>query len=192
MSGPFVNDTTEVWVSDTASASIVPRLAAQGISVLSADTASGREHASIHGGVELAYTLFFIAAIAAAALAVGATAFAVSAGARQRQGELAAMRAVGIPAASLRRSLEVEMGLTLGTGMLLGTVAGIVAAVFALKSVPEFVALGPGPPVELGLPATLLVVTLGALIVALAVVVRLGATVFVREATADRIGGAQA
>jgi putative ABC transport system permease protein len=191
MTGPFVNDTTEVWVSGTAPASVLPRLAAQGISVVSVDTAGGREKASIHGGVELAYTLFFLSAIAAAVLAVGATAFAVTAGARQRQGELAALRAVGIPAASLRRSLEAEMGLTLGAGMLLGTVAGIVAAVFALKSVPEFVALGPGPPIGLGLPVLLLVVTLGALILALGVVVWIGATVFVREASADRLGGAQ-
>jgi hypothetical protein len=57
--------------------------------------------------------------------------------------------------------------------------------------VPEFVALGPGPPVELGLPVLLLVVTLGALILALGAVVLLGATVFVREASADRLGGAQ-
>jgi putative ABC transport system permease protein len=191
MSGPFVNDTTEVWVSDAAPANIVPLLGAQGISVVGVDTTSGREKASIHGGVELAYTLFFLSAIAAAVLAVGATAFAVTAGARQRQGELAALRAVGVPAASLRRSLEAEMGLTLGTGMLLGAVAGIVAAVVALKSVPEFVVLGPSPPVELGLPVSLLVVTLGALIVALGVVVVLGATVFVREASADRLGGAQ-
>lgn len=192
MAGPLTNDTTEVWLSGTAPPGLVSRLAELGVSVVGVDSASGREKASIHGGVELAYTLFFMSAIAAAALALGATAFAVTAGARQRKGELAALRAVGVPAASLRHSLEAEMGLTLGTGVVLGAVAGVVAAVFALKSVPEFVALGPGPPIELGLPVLLLAVTLGALVLALAILVGLGATVFVRDASADRLGGTQA
>jgi ABC-type lipoprotein release transport system permease subunit len=189
MTGPFVYDNTEVWLSDTAPADLVQRLAAQGVSVVKVDSVSGRQSASIHGGTELAYTLFFISSIAAAALAIGATAFAVAAGARRREAELAALRAIGIPSGQLRRSLEVEMGLILGTGMLLGTGAGIVAAVFALKSVPEFVALGPGPPLDMGLPGFPLVAMLGALILALAATVWIGAAVFVREASAETLGG---
>jgi hypothetical protein len=189
MSGPFVNDTTEVWVSGTAPAALVSRLAARGVTVVNVDSVSERESATTHGGTELAYTLFLIASIAAAALAIGATAFAVAAGARRREGELAALRAIGIPPGRLRRSLEFEMALILGTGVLLGAVAGIAAAVVALKSVPEFVALGQGPPLQMGVPAFLLVVTLGALILALGVTVWLGAAVFVRDASADKLGG---
>jgi hypothetical protein len=189
MTGPFVYDSTEVWVSAAAPADLVQRLAAQGVAVANVDSVSGRETASVHGGTELAYTLFLLSSIAAATLAIGATAFAVAAGARRREGELAALRAIGVPPARLRRSLEVEMGLVLGTGVLLGAGAGIVAAVVALKSVPEFVALGPGPPLEMGLPGFLLVVTLGALILALGATVRLGAAVFVRQASAETLGG---
>lgn len=192
MSGPFVDDTTEVWVSNTGPANLTRRLAAQGITVQSVDTDAGREAATVHGGVELAYSLFLLAAIAAGAIAVGATAFAGTASARRRMGEFAAMRAVGIPAGALRRSLEVEMALILGTGVLLGAVAGIVAALVAVKSVPEFVSLGPGPPLELGLPTLLLAVTVGALILALGLTVRAGATVFVRDSSAARLGETQA
>jgi hypothetical protein len=189
MTGPFVYDSTEVWASDAVPADLVQRLAAQGVAVVNVDSVGRRGTASIHGGTELAYTLFFISSIAAATLAIGATAFGVAAGARRREGELAALRAIGIPPGRLRRSLEVEMGLVFGTGLLLGTGAGIVAAVVALKSVPEFVALGPGPPLEMGLPGFLLVVTLGALILALGATVRLGAAVFVRQASAETLGG---
>jgi hypothetical protein len=192
VSGPFVDDTTEVWVSPAAPPNLAKRLAAQGISVIGVDSVTEREQATSHGGVELAYTLFLLAAIAAAAVAVGATGFAVAAGARRRMGELAALRAVGLPATMLRRSLEVEMALILGTGLLLGAVAGILAALVAVRSVPEFVSLGPGPPLELGLPTVLLAVTLGALAVALGLIVRVGAAAFVRGSSADRLGETQA
>jgi predicted lysophospholipase L1 biosynthesis ABC-type transport system permease subunit len=192
VTGPFVNDTTEVWVAGDAPATLVPRLAARGVTVMNVDSVSARESASSHGGTELAYTLFFISAIAAAALAIGATAFAVAAGARRREGELAALRAIGIPPGRLRRSLEVEMSLILGTGILLGVAAGIVAAIFALKSIPQFVVLGPGPPLQMGLPEVPLGVALGAWILALGVTVWLGAALFVREASAEKLGGTPA
>jgi ABC-type lipoprotein release transport system permease subunit len=133
-----------------------------------------------------------IASVAAAVLVIGATAFAVVAGARRREGELAALRAIGIPPGSLRRSLEAEMGLVLGTGLLLGTIAGLVAAVFALKSVPEVAASLAGPPLEMGLPGIPLVITLAVLVLVLGATVRLGAEVFVRSASAETLGGTQA
>ncbi len=156
LSGPFTDDATEVWLTDDAPADIVARLAQRGITVTAVDSAMAQENALAHGGVSLAYSLFLLAAVAAGALAVGATAFAVVASARRRSGEFAVLRALGLPRRLLRRSVEMEQVLTLGTGVVVGTVVGMVAAVVALRSIPEFVTLGPGPPLQMALPGTAL------------------------------------
>lgn len=188
LSGPFVNDTTEVWLSASAPSDIDSRLAADGISVVRTDSVTARQAASAHSAVNLAYALFLIAGLAAAALAVVAAAFALAAGARGRNAELAALRAIGIPAASLRRSSEAEQALALGTGLLFGAGAGLAAAAVALRSVPEFVSLGPGPPLELTLPAALLAVGLVAVAALLWMVVRLGSSLLVRGASIEKLG----
>ena len=191
LSGPFVNDTTEVWLSTNAPADISSRLAAKGVSVVGMDSVTERQAASVHSSVNLAYTLFLIAGLAAAALAIGTTAFALAAGARRRSAEFAAMLAIGIPGVSLRRSSEAEQVLALGTGLLFGAGAGLGAAAVALRSVPEFVALGPGPPLEIALPIALLAALLLSTAALLWLVVRLGSSMLIREATIEKIGSAQ-
>jgi hypothetical protein len=84
-----------------------------------------------------------------------------------------------------------EHVLVLGTGVLFGAGAGMVAAVVALRSVPEFVALGPGPPLDLALPAVLLGICLAGLVIVLGATVRVGASAVVRGASADKLGGAR-
>ncbi|HEV2361207.1 MAG TPA: hypothetical protein VGS21_05860, partial [Acidimicrobiales bacterium] len=59
------------------------------------------------------------------------------------------------------------------------------------RSVPEFLRLAPGPPLELGLPAVLLGVGLAATLVVLSLVVRLSSSVLVRHASIEKIGGSQ-
>jgi ABC-type antimicrobial peptide transport system permease subunit len=189
MSGPMMNVTTEVWLSANAPATIESSLAARGVSVVSVETAEQSDRALTHSGTSLAYALFLLAAIAAAALAVGATGFAVAVTARRRRTEFAAMRAVGIAASSLRRSIEIEQALALGTGVVLGAAAGMFSAVVALKSVPEFVGLGPGPPLSFGLPVVPLVAILGGLILALALAVRVGASQDSYHGSFDLLGG---
>jgi putative ABC transport system permease protein len=174
LSGPFVDTTTEVWLSASAPKDIVSRLAEQGVTVVGVDDLHMRLRATAHGGVELAYRLFFIAGIVAGAMGVGATGFGVVVGARRRQGELAAMAWVGVPPRSLRRSLWAEEALATGAGLLLGTAAGLVAAAVALGSVPEFVSLGPGPPLEMGLPAGVVAAVVAGLVAALALAVWAG------------------
>jgi len=191
LSGPFVNDTTEVWLSTDAPADISSRLAANGVSVVGMDSVAERQAASVHSSVNLAYTLFLIAGLAAAALAIGTTAFALAAGARRRSAELAAMLAIGISGVSLRRSSEAEQALALGIGLLFGAGAGLAAAAVALRSVPEFVALGPGPPLEIALPFALLAALLLSMAALLWLVVRLGSSMLIREATIEKIGTAQ-
>ena len=77
LSGPFVDDTPEVWLSTNAPADISSRLASEGISVVGMDSVTERQAASVHGSVNLAYALFLIAGLIAAALAIGTTAFAL-------------------------------------------------------------------------------------------------------------------
>jgi hypothetical protein len=191
LSGPFVDDTPEVWLSTSAPADISSRLASDGISVVGMDSVTERQAASVHGSVNLAYTLFLIAGLTAAALAIGTTAFALAAGARRRGAELAAMLAIGIPGVSLRRSSEAEQALVLGIGLLFGAGAGLGAAALALRSIPEFVARGPGPPLEIALPTALLAALLLSMAALLWLVVRLGSSVLIRDATIEKIGSAQ-
>ncbi len=192
LSGPSVDVATEIWLAGNAPPSLMSRLSQRGISLVSVDSAVADEHASIRGGVNLAYTLFLLAAVASGALAVGVTGFAVAAGARRRAAELSAMRAVGLGARSLRHSVELEQTLTLLTGTLLGVGAGVVSAVVALRSIPEFVSLAPGPPLELGMPGLVLLLTLVALVVAFVAIVALGASVVTASASPEKLGAIEA
>jgi hypothetical protein len=190
-SGPMIDVVPQVWLSASAPSTIGSRLAAQGVSVLRVESAASRDAVLARGGVGFAYSLFLLAAVAAAVLAVGATAFALAVGARRRGAELAAMRAVRVTPRSLRRSVEGEQALVLGAGVVLGAAAGMAAAAVALGSIPEFVSSGAGPPLALGLPAGALAVFLGVLAVALGLAVAAGAGVMVRAATVDKLGGAE-
>lgn len=188
VNGSFLSDTTEVWLAPTTPASIVGRLRAHGVTVLTVKSAAAAERSLDHSGVSLAYLLFLIAAIAGSALAVAGTAFAIAASARRHEEELAALRAVGVQTPALGRFLRMEQWVTLGSAVVLGLLAGIVAASVALRSLPEFSQKSVGLPLDLGLPVTALVVTVGLVAVGLVATVVLGASVVVRGSTPDRLG----
>jgi hypothetical protein len=188
LSGQVTNATFEVWLDSEVSPSLEKRLADQGITVIGVDSTTGSGSIGGGTGIGLAYTLFLMAAVAAAALAVGVTAFALAVSSRRRGPELAALGAVGISGVARRRSIEIEQALTVGVGVALGALVGLTAAALTLPSLPEFVALGPGPPLELGLPIGPLVVTFVVLIVALGVTVAVGARSVMRSAQRERLG----
>ena len=187
LSGPVTDATFEVWLGSDAPASFDRRLASQGITVVGVDRTTGAGGNLSTTGTGLAYTLFLLAAVAAAVLAVGVTAFSLAVSARRRGPELAALSAVGVSSVARRRSIEIEQALTVGVGVVLGSVAGLTATAVALPTLPEFVALGPGPPLELGLPVGSLVVTLLILTAALGFTVAIGARWVVRSAPVDRL-----
>lgn len=191
LAGPFESDFPEVWLSSTAPPGIVHALRAHGVVVTGTETVAAQERALAHSGVSLAYLLYLVSAAAAGVLVVGATAFVVVSGARRRETELAALRAVGVDARALRRSVWTEQALVLGTGVVAGAAAGMVAALVALRSVPEFVGHSTGPPLVLGLPPLVLAVSIGGLLLALGATVVLGASAVVRGATVDRLGAGQ-
>lgn len=187
----FMTDTPEVWLSKQAPPSIVSVLGRHGVRVVGVTTAAGAVAKLARSGLNLAYLLYLLAAAAATFLVISATAFTLSSAARRRQGELAALRAVGVDAAALRRAVWAEQGLVLGTGVLVGVLAGATAAAVAIRSVPEFVTKTPGLPLQLGLPVAALTVALVALLLALAATVLLGSSVVVRGATAVRLTGSR-
>lgn len=189
LSGPFSGATTQVWLSAGAPSDMATVLADHGVAVTGVDSPSARQRASAHEGVQLAYTLFLVAAWAAGMLALAATGFAVIVGARRRRAELTDMRSLGFEVSALRRSLQAEQALCVGAGVFLGVVAGVVAAAVALRSVPESVTSSPGPPLELGLPALLLAASVGALVVALWLTVWVGSSLLIGAASAENIGG---
>jgi ABC-type antimicrobial peptide transport system permease subunit len=189
LTGPFANETTQVWLSQDASTDIVARLSREGVVVTSSDSVQARANASKHGGVELAYTLFLISAVAAGVLALGITGFAIAVSARRREAEFAAMRSVGISTRSLRRSVQAEQAVVVGTGLMLGVVAGVVSAALALKSLPEFVSIGPGPPLQMNLPLTDLLAASAALVASLGLTVVLASSLVTRLSPVTGLGG---
>ena len=191
LTGRLITDRMEVWLARTAPRSVVARLAAHGVHVTSVATAAAAVRRLSHSGLDLAYLLYVVAAVAAGILLLGATAFSLSSAARRRQSELAALRAVGIGSQALRRAVRVEQALVNGAGVVVGVLAGAVAATVALRSVPEFAFKTPGPPLELGLPAGDLAAAVGAVVFGLVVTVALGSSVVVRGAKVTRLTGGQ-
>ncbi len=189
LSGPMTDATFQVWLGSTAPAGFDRQLAGQGITVVGVDSTTGADSTLGKTGIGVAYTLFLLAALAAAVLAVGVTAFALAVSSRRRAPELAALGAVGVSSVARRRSIEIEQGLTVGVGVVLGSVAGLFATALTLRSLPEFVAPGPGPPLELGLPVGPLGATLVVLIMALGITVATGARSVLRSAPVERLRG---
>lgn len=186
--GSYLTDTSEVWLSATAPPSVVQGLERRGVAVTGTLTTASVGRQLDRSGVSLAYLLFLIAAIAAGALAVGATAFAVAAGARRHRAELSSLHAVGVPRRLLRRFLWAEQSLALAVGAVLGVAVGLVAALVALRSIPEFVSHAGAPPLELGIAPVAVSVTVGAVVLALAVTVFGGARLVARGIGTGPIG----
>ncbi len=146
---PASETSSEVWLAPGAPSSILSSLRSQGLRVLSVKTPGTSINSMNHGGLALAYLFFLFAAGAAAVLAIGAAVFSVFMTSRRRAFELAVLRAIGVPDRTLMRSLLGEQLLVLGPGVLLGILAGLLGALMALPSVPEFASTTGGPPVAL-------------------------------------------
>jgi putative ABC transport system permease protein len=76
------------------------------------------------------------------------------------------MSALGVRRATLLGSLYVEQGLLVAFGIVVGVVGGLVGAVLALPSVPEFADVPPAPPQLYGIhPAPVLGTVIAAALV---------------------------
>ena len=128
----------QVWLGPAAPADAVQQLRAAGLLVQGVRSDTQREDELARQGPALALLLLVVCAIAGAVLAAGATALAVAVTGRRRAFELAALSAVGVAHRSLLRSCVGEQLILLGTGLLLGLPAGVVAARLALPAIPEY------------------------------------------------------
>jgi hypothetical protein len=143
-----------VWLGPHAPHDAVARLRQAGLLVEHVRTEHARVNELGRQGPALGLLLLLVCAVAAAILAVGGTAVSLLADGRRRSFELAALRVVGVPQRTLRRSAVAEQALLLGAAVVLGLPSGYVAAALVLPVVPEFsdatpVVLRYGPPIVL-------------------------------------------
>jgi putative ABC transport system permease protein len=176
----------QVWLSPAAPADAVQRLAAAGLLVQDIHTQQQRQTQLGRQGPALALVLLTACAVAAALLAAGATALAVAVTGRRRAYELAALRAVGVSRASLQRSCVGEQLMLLGTGLVLGVPAGLVAAHLALPSIPEY-SDATAIPLDFSLPAAALAVFVVAVALLLVVTAVVAGRVLMAHAVPSRL-----
>lgn len=184
---PATETATQVWLAPHAPAAIERSLKAQGIIVTGQRTPAHDIATMNRGGLALAYLFFLFAAGAAAVLAIGAAVFSVFMTSRRRAFELAVLRAIGIPNRALLRSLLGEQLLVLGPGVALGIIAGLVGALMALPSVPEFASTAGGPPVALVFSVRPIVGMVVVLVLLLALASGLASAATLRLASWDRL-----
>jgi putative ABC transport system permease protein len=181
----------QVWLSSHAPSDMAARLARQHVYVQRTIHSATYLSALDDSGPAFADSLFLLSALAAAVLAISATAVGRVLSVRRRGYELAALEAVGISPRTLRRATAAEQGSVFGIGLLVGLAAGLVGSQLALPSTPVFVDTSTGPPLVLGLPwALLAALTIGMVVVFVIVSVAI-ARVAERAATASQLRGAQ-
>jgi predicted lysophospholipase L1 biosynthesis ABC-type transport system permease subunit len=128
----------QVWLSPTAPPDATARLRAAGLVIGPARTEHARLIELGRQGPALSLFLLLACAIVGSVLAVGGTAISISASARRRSFEMAALRTVGVTKPALYRAGVLEQLLLLGTAVVLGIPAGILAARLAMPVIPEF------------------------------------------------------
>jgi hypothetical protein len=176
----------EVWLAPGAGA-VMDQLKAAGIRPVSTETAAAERALLERQGPALALLLFLAAAAACVVLALGAAATMVYVASRHRSYEVAALRALGVRSAELTRAGTREQGVLLGSGIVLGAAAGLLAAWLALPAYPLSGDVTDGPPLLL-YPAYLPIVGVVALVLLLAgVVAWVGARSVVRAGHPDRL-----
>ncbi|MDQ1696600.1 MAG: putative transport system permease protein [Frankiaceae bacterium] len=114
-------------------------LAAAHVAVLSTTTSGDVDAELSRQGPALASVLFLADAAAAAVLAALAAVLGLTAAARRRRYEYAALAATGASRRSLYAALAIEQLVVIGFGALTGIGTGLVAEALAGRNVPEFV-----------------------------------------------------
>jgi hypothetical protein len=178
-----------VWLGPHAPADAAARLRHAGLVIDGTRTLAVRKAELARQGPALALLLLAVCAVAGALLAMGGTAVSIAAAVRRRSYEAAALSTVGVRRAQIYRAAILEQLLLLGTAVVVGVPAGLLALLLALPAVPQFAddtpvplaALPPATPIVLC--AAVLVVLVGAtVLVSASRVVRAGSSARLREA----------
>ena len=182
----FPDASQEVWLAPGAQGIVEPRLKEAGLRILSVRSEGSVAAGFARQGPALASVLFLADAAAAALLAAGAAILGLYLSARRRRYEYAALTASGVHRGTLRRAVLSEMALVLGFGVFIGIGAGLLAAVLALRTVPEFVTT-PALPLSYVPSAAPLVVLLGVAVVLLAAAAGTAGLLLVRSVSLDQL-----
>ncbi|MBF8190974.1 hypothetical protein ITP53_35765 [Nonomuraea sp. K274] len=156
----------QVWTRAADPAALERALAEQGLAVVSRRQAADLAASFAGQGPGLALLLLLVSALAAAALALGRTVLALSAAARRRGYELAALEAAGARVPALRVALLLEQVITVTAGTLAGLVAGLAAAWAALGRIPQFAEPPLTPPLPHEIAAAPVAIVVGAALLA--------------------------
>ncbi|MGH9304583.1 MAG: FtsX-like permease family protein, partial [Acidimicrobiales bacterium] len=187
MTQPGIYAADEVWLAPDASpaaiARVTARLEADGVGILATDSAARLERQFNRAGPTLAFVLFLLVAGAGALLAAGSLLFAIASSARRRSVELVALGAAGVPARKLVGALLGELSIVTLSGLVAGTLAGVLGLSLALRSVPEFSGLAPGPSLAYDVSVPVIVASVVALAVLFCIAMVIGVTAVRLKAT---------
>lgn len=176
-----------VWLAPHAPTKVVKSLRRQGLYIEATATPAHLLARYGQSGPALASLFFLFAAAAAAVLAIGSSILALTLSSRQRAYEIAMLTVAGLSRGSLFRALVAEQLLILIPGAILGMAAGLLAALAALPSVPEFVSTAGGPPLQQSLPALPALALFASLVALLCLAAVVAAYSTMRLVTVDRL-----
>jgi hypothetical protein len=179
-----------VWIGPHAPPDALARLRAAGLVTDGGSTLAARSAELARQGPALALLLLAVCAIAGALLAMGGTAVSIAAAVRRRSYEAAALGTVGIRRGQLYRAALTEQLLLLGTAVVVGVPAGLLALLLALPAVPQFSDDTPVPLALLPEPLPI-VVCAAALVVLVGITVLLSASRVVRAGSTARLREAE-
>ncbi|WP_133412047.1 hypothetical protein [Vallicoccus soli] len=127
----------QVWLSDEAGPGVLDALRGEGLVVRGEETVAERRDALDAGGTALALLLLLVAAAVVLLTGLAGVATSLAAQARRRAFEAAALRAVAVPEAVLRRAAAWELGLLLVPALVLGTACAGGALLVAADLLPS-------------------------------------------------------
>jgi hypothetical protein len=127
-----------IWLGPHAPPDAIARLRAAGLTLQHESTTGSRIIQLGRQAPALSLFLLLACAIIGSVVAVGGTAIAITASARRRSHETAALRVVGVPHRALYRGAVIEQVMLLGAAVILGLPAGALAARLALPVIPQF------------------------------------------------------
>ncbi|MGH8891308.1 MAG: FtsX-like permease family protein, partial [Acidothermaceae bacterium] len=131
--------TQQVWTTASAASRVEAGLRKAGISISGVSSADTLTRLLDRQGPGLASVAFLANALAAAVLAAAAAIMGLVTAGRRRRYEYAALAATGASRRTLFVGLVVEQAGVLLFGAVTGIAAGLIAALVALRGVPEFV-----------------------------------------------------
>jgi len=184
--------TQTIWLTPSVAGTFPAKLQKAGVSILSTQDAAQQTALYSRQGPALAILLFLAGACLGALLAAGGGMLNLHLAGRRRTYELAAMSAIGVRRRTLLASLYAEQGVLLVFGIGVGVVAGLVGAVLALPSVPEFADQPTAPPMLYGLHPLPVLLVVAAAVVVLAALVAISSLNLLRVSRFDQLREAPA